>query len=254
MRGCLKHPIRVTGRLFWLGGELAFAGLNFLFHRYLAAAKSSPEATRAKLVQLHARRLLRVIKTQVKASGPVPANGLLVSNHLSYLDILVLGSLAPSVFVAKREIKSWPVFGWLTSLAGTVYVNREKRTHTRQAADEIEAALHSGVLVILFPEGTSSDGKIVLPFKSALLEPATRHPHSLSVSLIQYKIDDGDVGEEVCYWKDMTLVPHLINLLSKRSVRSLVKLAPLHKGSANRKELALQLHAEVSKLKDAIAV
>jgi 1-acyl-sn-glycerol-3-phosphate acyltransferase len=253
MRGLLKHPLRVIGRLVWLGGEFAFAGLNFLFHHYLATSKSSPEATRAKLVQLHARRILQVIKAQVNASGPVPTSGLLVSNHLSYLDILVLGSLAPSVFVAKREIKSWPVFGWLTSLSGSVYVNREKRTHTGRAAEEIEAALHSGVLVILFAEGTSSAGKTVLPFKSALLEPATRHPHSLSVGLIQYEIDDGDVGEEVCYWKDMTLVTHLINLLSKRSVRASVKLAPLHKGSANRKELALQLHAEVSKLKNAIA-
>jgi lyso-ornithine lipid O-acyltransferase len=252
MSGWLKHPSRVTVRLIWLGGEFAFAGLNFLFHHYLAASKSSPEATRAKLVQLHARRLLRVIGGKIKASGPVPTNGLLVSNHLSYLDILVLGSLAPSVFVAKREIKSWPVFGWLTSLAGSVYVNREKRTHAGQAAKEIEAALHSGVLVILFPEGTSSDGKTILPFKSALLEPATRHPHSLSVGLIQYEINDGDVVEEVCYWKDMTLVTHLINLLSKRSVRASVKLAPLHNGSANRKELALQLHAEVSKLKHAV--
>ena len=253
MKGCLKHPLRVTRRLIWLGGEFAFAGLNFLFHRYLAAPQTAPEARRAKLVQLHGRRILRVINAEIKVSGSVPSNGLLVTNHLSYLDILVLGSLAPSVFVAKREIKSWPVFGWLTSLAGTVYVNREKRTHTGQAAQEIEAALHSGVLVILFPEGTSSDGKTILPFKSALLEPATRHPHSLSVGWIQYKIDDGEVGEEICYWKDMTLVPHLINLLSKRSVRASVKLAPLPNGSADRKELARQLHAEVSRLKDATA-
>jgi lyso-ornithine lipid O-acyltransferase len=253
MRGWLKHPIRVTVRLIWLGGEFAFAGLDFLFHRYLASSKSSLEVDCARLVQLHSRRILRVIQAQLKVSGPVPSSGLLVTNHLSYLDILVLGSLTPAVFVAKREIKSWPVFGWLTSLSGSVYVNRERRTHAGQAATEIEAALHTGVVVILFPEGTSSDGKTLLPFKSALLEPATRHPHSLSGGWIQYHIDDGDVGEEVCYWKNMTLVPHLINLLSKRSIRASVKFALVQNGSPNRKELARQLHAEISRLKDALA-
>jgi len=134
-----------------------------------------------------------------------------------------------------------------------VYVNREKRIHAGQTAQQIETTLHSGVLVILFAEGTSSNGQAVLPFKSSLLEPATRHPHSLSVGWLQYAIDDGDVVEEVCYWKDMTLVPHLINLLSKRSVRITVRLAHVNNGSPDRKVLARQLHAEVSKLKDAIA-
>jgi 1-acyl-sn-glycerol-3-phosphate acyltransferase len=253
MRGWLKHPVRVTGRLIWLGGEFTFAGLNFIFHRYFAS-KNSPEVACAELVQKHSRRILRVIKAQLKVSGPIPSNGLLVSNHLSYLDILVLGSVTPAVFVAKHEIKSWPVFGWLTSLSGSVYVNRERRTHAGQAAQEVENVLHKGVLVVLFPEGTSSNGTTVLPFKSALLEPATRHPHSLSVAVIQYEIDDGDVGEEICYWKDMTLVPHLINLLSKRSVRASVKLIHAHNGSTNRKELAQQLFAEMSKLKNGVLV
>jgi 1-acyl-sn-glycerol-3-phosphate acyltransferase len=253
MRGWLKHPVRATGRLIWLGGEFTFAGLNFAFHRYFVS-RNSPEVACAKLLQKHSRRILRVIRAQLKVSGPIPSDGLLVSNHLTYLDILVLGSVAPAVFVAKREIKSWPVFGWLTSLSGSVYVNREKRTHAGQAAQEIENVLHKGVLVVLFPEGKSSNGETILPFKSALLEPATRHPHSLSVAFIQYEIDDGDVSEEICYWKDMTLVPHLINLLSKRSVRASVKLIHVHNGSTNRKELARQLYAEMSKLKDAVAV
>jgi hypothetical protein len=104
-------------------------------------------------------------------------------------------------------------------------------------------------LVVLFPEGTSSDGRSVLPFKSALLAPAARETHPLAAGFIQYELENGDVGEEVCYWKDMTLFPHLINLLSNRRVRSSVRFAQLQEGSPNRKELARQLHAEVLRMK-----
>jgi 1-acyl-sn-glycerol-3-phosphate acyltransferase len=121
-------------------------------------------------------------------------------------------------------------------------------------ADQIQAALNQNVLVILFPEGTSSGGETILPFRSSLLEPATRQTHPLSVGLIQYELSDGDVSEEVCYWKDMTLVPHLINLLSKRAARASVRFTQMRKGSTSRKELARQLHSEVLRLKEAAAI
>jgi 1-acyl-sn-glycerol-3-phosphate acyltransferase len=108
--------------------------------------------------------------------------------------------------------------------------------------------LQNNVLVILFPEGTSSGGQGVLPFKSSLLEPATQQTHSLSVGRIHYELDDGDPVEEVCYWRDMTLAPHLLNLLSKQGIRASVRLAAVRDGSTDRKELARQLHAEVLKL------
>jgi len=82
-------------------------------------------------------------------------------------------------------------------------------------------------LVVVFPEGTSSDGQTVLPFKSSLLEPATRQIHSLSISLIQYELDDGDAGQDVCYWGDVTFFSHLLNLLSKRTLRASIRFAPI---------------------------
>ena len=93
----------------------------------------------------------------------------------------------------------------------------------------------------------------VLPFKSSLLEPAARQAHSLTAGLLQYELGDGDGSEEVCYWKDMTLVPHLINLLSKRRVHASVRFAQLREGSKDRKELAKQLHSEVLRLKESPA-
>jgi len=119
------------------------------------------------------------------------------------------------------------------------------------SVDEITAALGAGVLVVLFPEGTSSGGESVLPFKSSLLEPATRQSHSLTAGHLRYDLRDGNASEEVCYWKDMTLLPDLINLLSKAAVRASVRFTRIGRGNTNRKELARQLHSEVLRLKEA---
>ncbi len=215
MSGLRKHPLRVMCRLIWAS-----------------------------------RRLLRIFDVQFQTTGPIPKSGLLVSNHLSYLDILVLCALTPAIFVAKREVKKWPVFGSFARLGGTLFADREKRVQVGQLTGSMRAVLNQGALVILFPEGTSSDGRSVLPFKSSLLEPATDSSVPLSASSIQYFLEDGDVGEEVCYWKDMTFVPHLINLLSKKRVEVSVVFSEYRQDRPNRKALARQIHAEVLKLKN----
>ena len=249
MRALLRHPVRIVGRLLWFAGELALALFNYA--RWCGLSKDCPWNKRAAWLQRTSRRILDMFRTEIQISGTVPKSGLLVSNHLSYVDILVIASVTPAIFVAKREVKSWPVFGWFAKLAGTLFVDRERRTLVSQTANEIQEALDQGALVVLFPEGTSSNGETVLPFKSSLLEPATRQTEALFASLIQYQIDDGDVGEEVCYWKDMVLVPHLINLLSKRTIRASVRFTQLREGSTDRKELARQLHSEILRLKEA---
>ncbi len=197
--------------------------------------------------------MLGIFKTEIKTSGTIPKSGLLVSNHLSYVDILVIASITPAIFVAKHEVKSWPVFGFFARLAGTVFVDRERRTRVGQTTTEIETALDDGALVVLFPEGTSSNGDTVLPFKSSLLEPATRQAHALFASHIRYIIDDGDVGEEICYWRDGSLCAHIINLLSKKTIKAEVRFTQLRGASTDRKELAKQLHAEILRLKEATA-
>lgn len=253
MKSWLEHPLRVTGRLSWLGAELLLSAFTYAIQCVFQRQDSLPMA-RAAWLQQSARRLLRVFRIETQFNGRVPASGLLVCNHLSYLDILVLSALTPCVFVAKREVKHWPVFGWFAMLAGTVFVHREQRAQAAQAVDEIEAALQTGAVVVLFPEGTSSGGKTVLPFKSSLLAPVARHAHSVTAGLLQYELGDGDVSEEVCYWKDMTLVPHLINLCSKRAVRASVQLNALREGGTDRKQLARRLHAEVLRMKHAVAI
>jgi 1-acyl-sn-glycerol-3-phosphate acyltransferase len=244
-----RHPLRVTGRFLWFIGVVLAAAFDFLFRCAFRPENSAPTA-RALWLQRHSRRVLKIFKLEPQVTGPVPTRGLLVSNHLGYLDIFVLASIAPAVFVAKREIKFWPVVGWLTQMGGTLFVDRDRRVQVGWVNDEIQAALNLGALVILFPEGGSSNGETVLPFKSPLLEPAAQSTHPLSVSAIQYTIEDGDVAGEVCYWGDHTFFPHLLNLLSKRAVCATVRFAPFQQTGADRKQLAVQLREEILKLKD----
>jgi 1-acyl-sn-glycerol-3-phosphate acyltransferase len=249
----LKHPLRVIGRLFWLAGELCLAAFKYGIQRAFCP-RESLSSMRAAWLQNSSRRLLQVFRIETQSNGNIPSSGLLVCNHLSYLDILVLAALAPCVFVAKSEVKYWPVFGWFAKLAGTVFVHREQRTQAGRSVQEIDNALRTGSVVVLFPEGTSSDGRTVLPFKSSLLEPAARQAPPLSAGVIQYALDDGDAGEEVCYWKDMTLVPHLINLCSKRTIQASVRFEQLREGNTDRKQLARQLHAKVLRMKHVFAI
>jgi 1-acyl-sn-glycerol-3-phosphate acyltransferase len=195
------------------------------------------------------RRVLRVFVNEVALTGPRPRAGLLISNHLSYLDILVLSTAAPCVFVSKHEVKSWPLFGWFATLGGTVYIQRERRGEVGAVAGEIRRLLAEGVLVVLFPEGTSSGGREILPFKSSLLEPAVGLDSALFVSCISYSLPGGVISEDVCYWGDMTLLPHFVKLLKKPFVQARVIFGEIREPAADRKTLAKQLHTEVVRLK-----
>lgn len=248
MQGPRRHPLRVITRLVLLAVSISIGLFDYLFHCAFCrpAAKS---AARAAWLHRTTRRTLRYFRIQTLSTGPVPVRGLLISNHLSYLDILVLSSLTPAVFVSRHDVRYWPVFGQFAVLAGTVFVDRARRFQVGQTNDEITEALNQGALVVVFPEGTSSNGETILPFKSSLLEPATHPEWPLAVGWIHYEIDDGDAGEEVCYWGNHTFFPHMLNLLRKRRVRATVHFGRGPVRNGDRKELAQQLRAEILGLK-----
>jgi 1-acyl-sn-glycerol-3-phosphate acyltransferase len=251
-RSCIRF-LRVAASSLWLAGELVLGLLKFV--TLIAVHARFPDrTTRARWLQKVCRRALRVFHVHLRVTGAIPSSGLLVCNHLSYLDILVLGATAPCVFVSKCEVKRWPVFGWFASLAGTLFLRRGMRSDVARMNCEMVPVIESGALVVLFPEGTTSDGREVLPFKSSLLEPATRQQHGLSAGFIEYALNDGSVVDEVCYWRDMTLAPHLLNLLGKRRVEARLCFTELRQASPDRKQLARQLHSEVVRLKEALSV
>jgi lyso-ornithine lipid O-acyltransferase len=249
MKGLRRHPFRVVGRLLWFGFEVLEALLVFLL-RCVFCPKNTRRAARARWLQRTGRHVGRIFQLEIQSAGTIPTRGLLVCNHISYVDILVLVALAPAMFVAKREVKSWPVMGMLAQLGGTLFIDRQRRTHVGEINDDIQAALDDGALVIVFPEGTSSDGRDVLPFKSSLLEPATQQKHLLTVGRVRYTLANGDDDDAVAYWGDAVFFTHLLNLLGQDKVGATVRFAPVTDHGSDRKELAQQLHAAVVSLRN----
>jgi 1-acyl-sn-glycerol-3-phosphate acyltransferase len=241
--------IRAAGRLCWFAWEVGLILVVHLFTTAFVPVKSR-RAARAKWLSFSSRRHLKIFGYSVDVAGPIPKTGLLVSNHLSYLDILAICATAPSVFVSKADVKRWPLFGWLATLGGTVFIERTRRTHVGEVNREIETALDEGVLVVVFPEGTSSDGQTVLPFRSSLLEPALAGNHPISTAWLHYETPDGDAKQEVCYWGDHSFFPHLINLLGKKSIWATLRFGTFQRTTDDRKELAVQLRDAVVELKN----
>ena len=205
--------IRAAGRLIWFAWDVVVDIVDYFFTTAFVSQKSKRLA-RAAWLSRSSRRHLKIFGYSASVAGEIPKAGLLVSNHMSYLDILAICSAAPAVFVSKADVRRWPLFGWLAALGGTVFIERERRTHVGEVNREIEDALAGGALVVVFPEGTSSDGTDVLPFRASLLEPALRGGHEITTAWLHYELTDGDAKQEVCYWGDHTFFPHLINPVS----------------------------------------
>ncbi len=135
--------------------------------------RTSPRAAR-QLPHWYHRQVCRLLGVRVKVEGALAENRpvLLLSNHASWLDIPVISAAAPVSFVAKKEVASWPFVSWLAKLQQTVFVDRTRRTSVGDTAGEMIDRLARGDAIVLFPEGTSSDGNRVLPFKTSLLAAA----------------------------------------------------------------------------------
>jgi 1-acyl-sn-glycerol-3-phosphate acyltransferase len=246
-------PKRIA-RVIVRGAGLAWGVVGCLgeyFFRRLGGRLS--EQTRIQVLHRWSRRTLPRMGVVIAVTGSPAGAGLIASNHLSYLDIIVYSAIAPCAFVSKREVRTWPAVGWIATLAGTIYVDRSHRSATHAIQPEIQAALAGGLRLFLFPEGTSSDGSRLLRFHSSLFQPAVDLQAQVSAASISYTVPDGDAGTEACYWGDMTLFPHLINLLSKHSVTATVEFSQNFFRFTDRKQAAQQMHQEVERLRHASA-
>ncbi|MEW6159061.1 MAG: lysophospholipid acyltransferase family protein [Verrucomicrobiota bacterium] len=243
----MTRLFRIVWRSVWLSAEMVRAALHYLL---FVVPHPPPNRTQAcaQWLQQCCGRLLPVFAIECKVSGPRPHRGMLVANHLSYLDVIILGAVAPTVFVAKSDLRRWPVFGQFARMAGTIFVERHRRTGTSRCHLEIERTLESDVVLALFPEGTSSDGRTVLPFKSALLEPVVATHYPLFAAGLRYTIESGDCSEEICYWGEMTFLPHLLNLLGQEKIFASIRFARVSQNGCGRKPLARLLHSEVLQL------
>ena len=159
-----------------------------------------------------------------------------------------MASLQPGFFVAKADVARWPLFGLLAGLGGTLFVRRDRRTEVGKSNEALARRLGCGTPVVLFPEGTSSDGRSVLPFRSALLASVTATQTPATPAWIGYHLDRGVAEDEVCYWRDMSFGPHFLNLLTKREIRAHVRFGPARSAGDDRKKLARELQLAVREL------
>ncbi|MFM2295975.1 MAG: hypothetical protein RLZZ350_2388 [Verrucomicrobiota bacterium] len=244
---CGVKTFRLAWRFIFFVATLVFVALEFALRVWLAGKRHNARV-RCEWMSRSARRLMRCVNLRVEYFGEPPRAGLLVSNHLTYLDILVFGARQPAVFVSKADVRSWPALGYLAKLAGTLFVRRERRADVSPLTAQMSELVQSGVVVIVFPEGTSSDGQKVLPFFSSLLEPAVAGNCAVTPAFIRYDCADGVVADEVCYWRDMSFGPHFLNLLTKRELRATVRFGQPQSAGDDRKKLSRDLHQAVSAL------
>ena len=180
-------------------------------------------------VQTWTRGLVWALGLEVKVVGtPPPKPFFMVANHLSYLDILVLGARLGPTFVSKHEIATWPVLGHLARVTGVIFVNRDRKRDAVRVLDAIDTAVERGAGVVLFPEGTSHKGDRIYPLKTALLEWAARKRYPVhAVSLSYATPDQGfSASDDICWWGDTPFVPHFLNLLTIPRVTATMTFAP----------------------------
>jgi 1-acyl-sn-glycerol-3-phosphate acyltransferase len=200
-----------------------------------------PVATRRGLRRRWSAGLLALLGVELQAAGaPIRPGGLLVANHISWLDIFVINALAPAAFVSKAEVRTWPIIGWFAARNETVFLRRGSRGHAKIINAEIGALLDAGRNVAIFPEGTTTDGSHVLHFHAALLQPAIESGHPVQPVALSYHTPDGGRSRAPAYDGDVSLGQCLAAIVAEaRLIARIEAAAPMATGAdTNRRELA----------------
>lgn len=242
--------LRAAGRLLAIGAVTGFYYALVTFGG-LAGRLRTELGLRCRDFCLRnwSRALLRLMGARVSVRGAPPSPPfMLVSNHLSYVDVLVLASRVSPVFLAKSEVAGWPLVGALCRSVGTLFVDRRNRRDLPRVLAAIDRALERGQGVVVFPEGTSTPGREVGPFHPGLLAGAAKGGRPVSWASLSYATDDpsAPAHETVCWWGEMTFPDHLFDLLSLPGFRVSVVFGERTIRETDRKALAVQLRQAVA--------
>jgi len=193
---------------------------------------------------LWSRGIARIINLRVKVMGDLPrvSGGFVVSNHLSYVDIITHGSVFPLRYSPKTDIAKWPFIGWVVGLARPVWIDRKSRQSAKRIVRDFARTIEHGISVIIYPEGTSTDGKSgLLPFRSGPFQTAVDGDLPVVPILTRYREAPGD--PPVCWYGDMTLMPHMWKLLGVPRIEAELRiLPPVAPEGRSRKEMASFMH------------
>jgi 1-acyl-sn-glycerol-3-phosphate acyltransferase len=206
-------------------------------------------ARREGITRSWSRRLLGICGVSVEQGGATQAlaHAMIVANHVSWLDIFVINALHPCHFVAKSEIRDWPVLGWLADKGGTVFIARGNRRELRHIFKGMVAALHAGQRVAFFPEGTTAEQGTVLPFHANLFEAAVDAKVPVQPFALRYLDAQGALHAEVDFSGDISFARSMIRVLSGPAVRAcLTCLTPIEAAGAHRREVAQAAHDAIA--------
>ena len=219
----------------------------------LLVTRPTSREDRARWNQRFCGRVLRALGIAVTLEGTFPAGGVVIANHQTYMDITVLASLWPCVFVSKAEIARWPVVGWMTKMAGTVFVERGRGGSAAAASVGMLAAAKVGLPVVFFPEGTTSNGEGLLPFRGGLIAEARVAKLPVTAGVIRYSVagpKGTTVEEDVAYWGDRGLLEHVGRFLTLEGVQVRVRFAevPVRFHATERKAAAAEAREAMQEL------
>ncbi len=195
---------------------------------------------------------VRITNMHVEIHGTAPKPPFfLVTNHLSYADIAALRYAAKGVFVAKAEVRGWSLIGRICADMGTIFIDRTNRRDIPRAGEKIVERLDAGEGVIVFPEGTATDGREgVLPFNSSFLEFAAQGDVPVSYASISYQTPDGELAahQAAAWGEEITFFQHLWRLLQVKRYTAVITFGETPIADHDRKQLAATLHEKVSQI------
>ncbi|MEM8933817.1 MAG: lysophospholipid acyltransferase family protein [Acidobacteriota bacterium] len=213
--------------LGWIAPQLALRGRNATFRRW-------------------GRALCRAFGARIRVEGTPPTGRfVLVTNHLSYVDIPLLGSLVDAAFIGKADLRGWPLLGAVFDAADTIFIDRSRKRDLVRVMGQVDAAMDRGLGLVFFPEGTSGKGDRILPLKGSLLQIAVTAELPVHWATITYGTVDGDPppSHGVCWWGDEPLLPHYRRLSRLESFDATIRFGEAPIAGTDRKALAEALRS-----------
>jgi 1-acyl-sn-glycerol-3-phosphate acyltransferase len=215
-----------------------------------------PRATPARrraILRWWSAKLLRIVGVATRVEGEPPgeseAGAMIAANHVSWLDIFAISGVRPTRFIAKSEIRDWPLAGWIVERAGTIFIRRDRRRDTARINDLVHAALEQGDRVGLFPEGTTTEGDQLLKFHTSLFEPAVANRAHVHPCAIRYEHADGTLCRAIAYVGELSFMQSLGLVIRQRGVVARIAFAPpLEAGVGTRREAAAAAQTAVATL------
>ena len=178
---------------------------------------------RAMWGQQTARLILACVGIKCRVEGTPATQGLVVANHLSIIDVLILSADMPCFFVAKIEVGAFSFFGEAARSSGTIFLDRSSLESAMSVADQMIERFKLQIPVLLFPEGTSTDGLALLPFHPRLIDPATSTGTQITTATMLYVLEDGTPEKDICWWGDESFGAHLLKILGIAGFTAIVR-------------------------------